>query len=180
MNRRTATVLIDALFALVLVLVLLPHEPEALEAATPPGQLIIEIGWPADIDADVDLWVQAPTDRPVGYSAKSGRVFNLLRDDLGHVGDLSMSNVEIAVSRGLPNGEYQANVHLYSDRDSARPILVEVRALLGEHATSIWRREVTLDRVGQEITVMRFTITDGALERTSLHDMPRLLRANSL
>ena len=40
--------------------------------------------WPPELDSDVDLWVQAPGDVPVGYSNKGGAVFNLLRDDLGH------------------------------------------------------------------------------------------------
>jgi hypothetical protein len=42
--------------------------------------------------AHFDLGVQAPGDVPVGYSNKSGGVFNLLRDDLGKVMDMTDGN----------------------------------------------------------------------------------------
>ena len=34
------------------------------------------------VDVDIDLWVKAPDDIPVGYSNQGGLFFNLLRDDL--------------------------------------------------------------------------------------------------
>jgi hypothetical protein len=42
--------------------------------------------------AHFDLWIQAPGDVPVGYSNKSGGVFNLLRDDLGKAKDMTDGN----------------------------------------------------------------------------------------
>ena len=55
-------------------IVLLPHlNPPGAKTAdnmSPPGNVIVEIRWPDEIDADVDLWVQAPGDIPVGYSNK--------------------------------------------------------------------------------------------------------------
>ena len=65
-----------------IVLLLLPHlnpPAKAEESVSAPGNVIIEIHWPEHLDADVDLWVEAPGDRPVGYSNKGGRIFNLLR-----------------------------------------------------------------------------------------------------
>ena len=41
----------------------------------PVGSVIIELFWPDDIDADLDLWVKGPNDGPVGYSKPSGIVF---------------------------------------------------------------------------------------------------------
>ena len=68
-----------------MVILMLPyiHPPgaKASDQIAPPGNVIVEIRWPDQIDADVDLWVQAPGEVPVGYSNKGGRVFNLLRDD---------------------------------------------------------------------------------------------------
>ncbi|MFQ5958234.1 MAG: hypothetical protein ACE5LF_02585, partial [Alphaproteobacteria bacterium] len=52
-----------------IVMLLLPHlnpPVEATEAAQPPGNVVVEVRWPDDIDADVDLWVEAPGDVPVG------------------------------------------------------------------------------------------------------------------
>src|SRR4051794_3763581 len=68
---------------------------DAVKGAAAPGNVIVEMTWPPNIDADVDLWVQAPGDVPVGYSDKSGIIFNLLRDDLGHSGDPNSMNYEV-------------------------------------------------------------------------------------
>lgn len=80
-----------------LVLLLLPHlnpKAKAEQATQSPGNVIVELRWPDGLDADVDLWVQAPGDTPVGYSNKGGAIFNLLRDDLGHAADLTELNYE--------------------------------------------------------------------------------------
>ena len=58
-----------------------PTEEES--SSTPPGNVIVELFWDDKRDVDIDLWVQAPDDIPVGYSNKGGLFFNLLRDDLG-------------------------------------------------------------------------------------------------
>ena len=96
-----------------IVLVLLPHlaKPgeQAAKDSLPPGQVIVETRWADDRDADVDLWVQAPGDVPVGYSNKGGAAFNLLRDDLGNRVDATEMNYEIAYSRGILPGEYTVN-----------------------------------------------------------------------
>ena len=105
-----------------IVILLLPHinPPTVAEATTdPPGNVLVEVRWPDEFDSDVDLWVQAPGDLPVGYSNTGGDVFNLLRDDLGHSKDVTNVNYEVAYSRGTPAGEYTVNLHLY--RNNAGP-----------------------------------------------------------
>ena len=97
---------------------LLPHVGEsrakaATETAQPPGNVMVEARWPDGVDADVDLWVQAPGDVPVGYSNKGGAIFNLPRDDLGQRADATGINYEVSYARGMPAGEYTANLHLY-------------------------------------------------------------------
>ncbi|MEO1020105.1 MAG: hypothetical protein AAFY56_20805, partial [Pseudomonadota bacterium] len=113
-----------------LVILLLPHiaEPgaEQTQDATPPGNVMVEIRWPDALDADVDLWVQAPGDVPVGYSNKGGLIFNLLRDDLGLRADATKMNYEVIYSRGIPPGEYTVNLHLYRNRAHVSPIPVTV------------------------------------------------------
>ncbi|MFD0386762.1 hypothetical protein ACFQ4K_01335 [Tistrella bauzanensis] len=87
------------------VILMLPHlnPPRKLDAAeiNAPGNVIVEALWAADLDTDVDLWVKAPGDVPVGYSNKGGVIFNLLRDDLGRYGDATDSNHEVSYSRGF-------------------------------------------------------------------------------
>src|SRR6202521_4580652 len=113
MNVSFRDMLFLLVFAyLVIGAVALAHvrkKAEDVTGAAPPGSLIVDIHWEDKIDADVDLWVQAPGDVPVGYSNKSGIIFNLLRDDLGHSGDPVSMNYEIAYGRGLWPGEYTVN-----------------------------------------------------------------------
>lgn len=112
-----------------IVVLLLPHlnpPVETTEDVNAPGNVVVELRWPDEIDADVDLWVQAPGDQAVGYSNKGGRTFNLLRDDLGHVNDPGRLNYEVAYSRGRPAGEYTVNLHLYTNRQRVYPVEAEV------------------------------------------------------
>jgi len=167
-----------------LVLLLLPHlNPRAKteEAARSPGNVIIEARWPDGMDADVDLWVQAPEDVPVGYSNKGGAVFNLLRDDLGHSGDLTGLNYEFSYSRGVPAGEYTVNVHLYRNHANSEipvSIVVSAKGSVNESAKQLLAAKVVLANEGQEITAFRFRLDDkGQLVSGSVHDLPRPLRA---
>ncbi len=168
------------------VILILPHvnpakarpRPEGLE---PPGNVVVELRWPDAIDADVDLWVQGPGDVPVGYSNKGGRLFNLLRDDLGHRGDVSGLNYEVSYSRGILPGEYVVNVHLYRDLSQQLPIPVtvvaSVKPSVGESARQIVARTVELGREGEERTVFRFRLDErGALVPGSVHDLEVSLR----
>lgn len=154
---------------------------EASKGATPPGSVIVDLHWDNKIDADVDLWVQAPGDVPVGYSNKAGVIFNLLRDDLGHSGDPNSMNYEVAYGRGLWPGEYVVNAHLYRSSDGHFPVpvtaRVSVRGADGE-VTNLLRSEVKLDYVGQETTIFRFKLDDkGHLVAGSVNRLHKALRS---
>jgi hypothetical protein len=166
-----------------LVLLLLPHlNPRAKtqDAIRSPGNVIVEARWPDEMDADVDLWVQAPGDVPVGYSNKGGAVFNLLRDDLGHTADLTGLNYEFSYSRGVPSGEYTVNVHLYRNHETNPvpvSIVVSAKGSVNESAKQLLASKVILQHEGQELTVFRFRLDDkGRLVRGSVHDLPKPLR----
>lgn len=167
------------------VLLLLPHlNPPATanEGTRAPGNVIVELNWPSEIDADVDLWVEAPGDVPVGYSNKGGTIFNLLRDDLGKQADVTDINYEVSYSRGVPAGEYIVNVHLYRDMSGQLPlpatVVVSVKASSDVAAKRILSSKVTLTHQGQEITVFRFTLDDqGNLVPGSVYDLPKPLRS---
>ena len=167
------------------VLLLLPHlhPPKEAEAAIrSPGNVIVEIRWPDEIDADIDLWVEAPGDTPVGYSNKGGTIFNLLRDDLGQRGDSTELNYEISYSRGVPAGEYTVNVHLYRNSGGyvsiPVTISVSVKANANESARRLLATELVLENEGEERTAFRFSLDDkGRLIRESVHDLPKPLRS---
>jgi hypothetical protein len=167
------------------VLLLLPHlhPPKEAEAAVQsPGNVIVEIRWPDELDADIDLWVEAPGDVPVGYSNKGGTIFNLLRDDLGQRGDTTALNYEISYSRGVSSGEYTINVHLYRNSGgyASIPVTVSVslKARTNESARRVLATELLLEREGEERTAFRFSLDrEGRLLRESVHDLPKPLRS---
>ena len=167
------------------VLLLLPHvnPPGAAEEADQsPGNVIVELRWPDEMDADVDLWVEAPGDVPVGYSNKGGVVFNLLRDDVGHSTDLTGLNYEFAYSRGVPTGGYTINVHLYRYKADVYPIpvtvAVSVKQSVQASAREILSTRVMLGKEGEEITAVRFRLDkDGQLVAGSVNNLPRPLRS---
>ena len=171
---------------LAIVMILLPHinPPESAQdrSADPPGSVVVEMRWPDESQSDIDLWVQAPGDVPVGFSNKGGKIFDLLRDDLGHRVDISAVNYEISFSRGIAAGEYTVNVHFY--RSTMEPgdvpvtVEVSVRVVRGGPLVSLVRTEVVLRRAGEEITALRFRLTaDGSLVPGSIHNIPKALYA---
>ncbi len=169
-----------------MVILLLPHlnpPGEAAEQTTePPGNVIVELRWPDELDSDVDLWVEAPGDTPVGYSNKGGAIFNLLRDDLGKRADATGLNYEVSYSRGIPEGEYTVNVHLYRNAANVFPIPVtvvtSVKTSPKESARQLLASKIELVREGEELTVYRFRLSkDGSLVPGSVHSLQRNLRA---
>ena len=91
-----------------------------------PGNLVVEIFCDDNYDIDVDLWVKAPKDKIVGYSTKSGKMFDLLRDDLGFTNDETGRNYEIALTRGVIPGEYIINVMLYNSKFNKGKLPIDV------------------------------------------------------
>ena len=186
----TNTVFRDVIFLalagfVAMVLLLLPHlNPPATahEGLPAPGNVIVEISWPQEIDADVDLWVQAPGDSPVGYSNKGGLLFNLLRDDLGGQSDITQVNYEVSYSRGIAAGEYIVNVHLYRDLSGLLPlpvtVSVSIKASPQVSAKRILHTKLLMAHQGQETTAFRFELDkDGRLIPSSVHDIPKPLRS---
>ena len=154
---------------LAVIVLLLPYiNPRGTQAEAntpPPGNVIVEITWAPELNTDIDLWVKAPNDLPVGYSNKGAVFFNLLRDDLGHYMDPTMINHEVAYTRGIIPGEYVINVHAYrGDHDSSPPI--DVRAIVsiktegedGPLVAPVLGTTARLDYIGQEVTVFRFKL----------------------
>lgn len=170
-----------------MVILLLPHinpPGELSDSTSGPGNVIVEIEWADSLESDVDLWVQGPADYPVGYSNKGGILFNLLRDDLGTLGDITERNHEISFSRGLLAGEYIINLHMYRTYTSELPVSVivsvSVRATDDGNARRILTTTVQLLHEGQEITVFRFYLDDnGNLDPSSVNSVFAPLRSQT-
>jgi hypothetical protein len=170
----------------VCVVLIMPHiNPPVTKTAQdtdPPGNVIVEVRWPDELDSDVDLWVEAPGDVPVGYSNKGGVIFNLLRDDLGKRADATGMNYEVSYSRGITPGEYTVNLHLYRNTAGVFPIPVtvvtSVKKSAKESARQLLASHIELVREGEELTVYRFKLSEqGDLVSGSVHSLQRQLRS---
>jgi hypothetical protein len=191
MDEETLTVWLDTAllmlggFVLMTTLMMTVMNPPAkaseTDGVTAPGNVTVETQWPDKLDADVDLWVQAPGDVPVGYSNKSGKVFDLLRDDLGMAQDMTESNHEVAYSRGAPAGEYVVNVHMYRGVNVTYPVpvkvIVSVKPDTAKSAAPLATTTVQLRKPNQELTAVRFKLdSTGQLVPGSINSIFKPLR----
>jgi len=151
------------------------NPPAAQDAAPPPGTIAVSIGWPPNSD-DVDLHVLAPGDRAVYFKRKNGKVFDLLRDDLGLVNDPTPVNYETAFSRGMPDGEYVVNIVCFSCAELPVTVAVEVRISANGTSTLLFSGPVELVRDKQTRTAVRFTVSGGAVDMTSLNQIYKEVR----
>jgi len=149
------------------------------------GNIRIEVIWDNDTNVDIDTWGKAPEDTPVGYSNLNGRVFNLVRDDLGTYADLTEMNYEVMFSRGIPKGEWIINLHWFSNSAGVTEVPVKILITMRkddsenskESPLTIMSKHVTLTRVGQEITVIRFLIDeDQNIDRSSFSTDLKFIR----
>lgn len=143
------------LIALVIIIMFLisPKADANPEAMKPPGSIAVLACWPEG-PTDIDLWADAPGQNvPTGYSAKSGLVWSLLRDDLGNSLDSSPANCESLFARSTPAGEFVINLHGYSLPKG--PVTVRVDVSL--NAMLLISADVDI-RPKQERTVIRFTL----------------------
>jgi hypothetical protein len=139
------------------------QDEQQSKGQAPPGNVIVEMFWDKAIDADVDLWVQAPGDVPVGYSNKSGVIFNLVRDDLGKGGDPNSMNYEVSYGRGRWAGEYVVNAMLYRTRDKKYPVDAQIKVSQQNQqgqVQQVLQSNVVLTFEGQETTVFRFRLDE--------------------
>jgi hypothetical protein len=191
MDEETLTVWLDTAllmlggFILTTVLLMTAVNPPAQSAESAgeqrPGNILIEAQWRDGMDADVDLWVAAPGDKPVGYSNTNGLVFNLLRDDRGMLQDVTNTNYEVAYSRGMPAGEYIANVHLYESMvhtdDIEVRIVASVKTDPDKPAKQLVATTVKLRHPNQQLTAFRFRLDEyGGLVPRSVNSVYRQLR----
>ena len=152
------------------------------------SEISIEMTWPdcPKYPQDIDLWVMGPDRQPVGYSRQKSESLALLRDDLG-CDPKTPLNAEYAFSisdkKNLA-GHYVVNVHFYMAHGGELNVPVKVEVKLLDRADgkpsgqkTIISREVVLEKVKDEITVVQFDIDgDGNLINGSVtHEFTPLI-----
>ncbi len=197
-NDDSGTIFRDVVFLLMITFVILfliavmhinPIAQPKEEQITPPGNVIVNIFWEDGLNIDVDLWVLGPEDdRPVGYSNRAGGTFNLLRDDLGSANDITERNFENAYTRGLPEGEYIINVHMFSNKEKEKNWPVEVEVVVTVMETNqdksspneVAVATIPLSRNGEELTAVRFKIDKNhKVIQESINQVQKKLRGSS-
>lgn len=171
-------------FVAITVLLLPFLNPPAIEdtPATETG-IQFEMSWPSEMDIDVDLWVQAPGERAVGYSHLGSPILNLQRDDVGSYNDFGFSNHETIRSTGFVPGPYIVNLHLFrmhrAPDDGIVPVAIRIsHEAKGKRSITLFQGKVELNYVGQELTVIRFTLNDkGFIVPESMNNIPKKIRA---
>ncbi len=171
-NDLLLSLLACLLVAAFLIAVKKPQEPTK-ETDRSAGNISVYVFW-QEGDIDVDTHLRDPDGEHVYFSHRAGKVWNLLRDDLGNTSDLGSKNFENAYARGLPPGEYAVNVHCYRN-NATFPVSVEAELRIqsdlkaGSAVTFIAR--ATLDHLGDEATLWRFSIdNNGNLVPGSVHN----------
>jgi hypothetical protein len=169
-----------ALLMLTLVVLLIPLinvEQEAVqeEIEKAAGDMIAEIAWGSDVPADIDLWTQAPNGEKIGYSLPYGKIFNLVRDDLGRDVDFSGLNYEFSFSRGIPDGRYRFSIVYYADNglgNTPVEVKVSIRHRRGKLMIVVYEGVLTLEYPGQEKGVITFEMMDKEVVPNSISYEP--------
>jgi hypothetical protein len=176
--------MILALMSLPFVQPVQKKEEAKTEEAKSFGDMTVLITWPDKLDIDIDLWALCVSDeQPVGYSNRAGKTCNLQRDDLGKPNDSTDLNFEMVSTRGLPSGEYIVNIHYFMNHELGVPevpvtVVVSTKAQGVGGMKEIITRKAVLRNLGEELTVVRFTIdANGELVKDSVNDFYQELRS---
>jgi hypothetical protein len=199
-DKANAVAAIDLLLNLLMLFIVVaavaiaqmnrPAEAKSIELK---AELVIELTWAAHNFSDLDLWLQLPDGRKVGFADKDAGVASLDRDDRGALGDvyepspgeakLIAVNKETTVVRANLPGRYVVNVHYFhhsSEADTGvaekdpRPDPVVVKLTrLNPRLIELANRTIDLGKVGSERTAFCFELgTDGAVVVDASCDVP--------
>ena len=154
-----------ALFCLAFILINPSKKNKTVEAK---AEFMITIIWPADMDDDVDTYVEDPEGNLVAFNRREQCLMHLDRDDVGFSSDRIQTsfgvveykeNREIVSLRGIVPGEYVVNVHMYTKReDKETPVTILLEKI--NPFKLVTARNVVLVQQGDEKTAFRFTLDD--------------------
>ena len=157
----------------------------AMAAKVPPAagvqlkaEYIITVEWDLAQDCDVDLWVRDPQGNIVYWQHREAGSMHLDHDSRGSLSDSEQLPdgtlikpkfyAEMVTLRGVVPGEYTVNLYLYGVtrkgdqvQTPGAPYTVPVHVKivkLNPTVVTEYDQEPRLERVGQEITVTRFSL----------------------
>jgi hypothetical protein len=171
-------------FVFCFIVALLAMNPKALKAGDVPSkaEYIITLSWPDFDPDDIDTWVEAPSGDVVWFRNRDAGLMHLDRDDRGRASNtivvdgrtvVNPLNQEVVTIRGIVPGEYVVNAHYYQARDAdgkdlkdgGFPVPVTLTVVkVNPRAEVVYYGQHTLQRRGEEVTFVRFTVqADGSV-----------------
>lgn len=172
------------LFALAMVNIKIENKKKNVEAK---AEFIITITWPSDSKDDVDTYLEDPVGNIVFYQQKQKGLMHLDRDDLGHANDMITGpdgqeyeyreNREMVTLRGVVQGEYTLNIHMYNKwpNNSATPVTITIEKL--NPFSQVFAKTIQINASGEEVTVCRFTINEEG-DVKNINDLPKRFIGN--
>lgn len=147
------------------------------------AEYIVSVKWPDNSEDDVDTWVEDPGGRVLWFRNTDTGFMHLDRDDRGAQNDtitvdgrevVNPLNQEIVTVRKLIPGEYVVNLHYYKST-SGNPVTASVSvSKVNPSLEILYYNNVELQRAGDEITVVRFSL-DGQGQVGNLNTLPKQL-----
>lgn len=175
-------------FVVLFVLALMAMNPKAKTGVIDAkAEFIITTSWPDNDPNDIDTWVEDPRGQLIWFRSREAGMMHLDRDDRGLTGDsiivdgkqiVNPLNQEVVTLRGFAPGEYTVNVHYYESKNQ-KPVPVTVSVVkVNPRAEVIFHGNVTLERLGEEATLVRFTVEpDGGVR--DVNTLAKRLVSNS-
>lgn len=157
----------------VICLILMSITKKVATTVEMKAEFIVVLTWNSNENGeadDIDLWVEDPVGNVIFFRRKEIGLMHLDRDDLGATNDviitadgrkiMSTTNQEIATIRGLINGEWTVNLHMYKKKVKMISD-VEVRIeKLNPSVSTIAHEKYRMSQDLEEITVIRFTTSE--------------------
>jgi hypothetical protein len=175
--RDLITISLLIFVSMVILLLIIVNPSKKKEDTKIPGYMNIELAWDNNADVDVDLWVKAPNENPIGYPNKHSLSLDLVRDDLGLKSDPMPYNMEHVFSRGIyKEEEYVVNLHVYNWRTEKSSIIVTLKIEIKDEKGNISdlylkKIQLTFEDYRKEITLLRFEIDENLkFNRSSFND----------
>jgi hypothetical protein len=174
-------------FAVLLKLSLLAINVESAESMQKRlksnALFLIKVVWPGESDDDVDTYVSDPLSHLVFFRRLQDGLMNLDRDDTGSSSNLitlpdgrvvkSAYNEEQVEIRGIIEGEYIVNVHMYRKATlTPTKIIVTLYKVAEGEDVQIHERVLTMAMQQQEETAFRFTLTKNG-EVADINELPK-------
>jgi hypothetical protein len=155
-------------FTFLFLVAIMFMNPEAKTGIIDPkAEYILTVTWEDNNPDDIDTWVEDPEGQTIWFRSPEAGLLHLDRDDRGLVNDtISINGVEIqnplnqevVTIRGVVKGEYVVNLHYYAT-ETNKPVDVKVRLVkVNPTLEVIYYGVVTLEKAGDEKTVLRFNI----------------------